>query len=392
MKRAKRVLAAGLLAAAMAGTVPHPGGRALAGDGLPGREVMVRGSPIKGLLADTVPTDAAGEGILAAGEPGDSDIPEELEKELEEELAGDASEDDLDRMIEDYFSGIESGAGGEEAEMVADPDLLLEKETDGRIRYTLPNGNYFITTVPRGMVSSQPVDVFLSGGIVGVLKKDDVLDVMPDSWHFTEPGNYHIKMLSYQPASGSSDNYNVYEVNYYFTVINGIDGRLGAIPAPEGFVITGVRLDGQPLPLENERCFFLEEDGRYEIRYADVHEGNILPETVFVHDTMAPFLSFSKETEGRETEGPLEFYPSEPDCRISLSYNGDRGYAVGNVLDAAGNYELCVEDDAGNRRSYYLYIRQTYDLLDMRLILAGGVILAVLIVRLVFLRRNMKVI
>ena len=51
-----------------------------------------------------------------------------------------------------------------------------------------------------------------------------------------------------------------------------------------------------------------------------------------------------------------------------------------------------VEDAAGNRRSYYLRIRQTYDLLDPRLMAAGALILVGLAVWMVFLRRNMKVI
>ncbi len=365
---ARRILAAAALTAALAVAGPCAGVTALADENRP-----ARGSP------ET---------------PEEELLPEEFSEELEEGLEDGMSEDDLDRMIEHYFSQIDVGEIGTEieAEVVVNPALRMERETDGGIRYTLPNGNYFITTAPRGMVSSRPVDVRLSSGIVGVLKKDDVLDLMPDSWHFAGPGNYHIKMLSYQPASGSSGDYNVYEVNYYFTVVGGTDGRLGAVPAPEGFAITEVRLDGQPQPLEDERCFFLTADGRYEIRYADRQQEEILLETAFVHDTTAPFLSFSKEPEGKEAEGPLEFFPSEPDCRVILGYNGEQGYAVSNVLTAAGSYELCVEDAAGNKRSYYLRIRQTYDLLDPRLMAAGIVILAGLAVWMVSLRKNMKVI
>jgi len=380
------MLAAGMAAAVLAGLGPRPGGTVLADESLTGGTALA-GESLTGTAAH------AGESLTGTAPLADG-LTEDMAEDLEEGITDDMSESDLDQLIDEYFSRIESGDIGAEtgADAVVDPPLGLTEEEDGRIRYTFPNGNYFITTTPKGMITSQPVDVFLSSGIVGVLKKDDVLDLMPDSWHFAAPGNYHIKMLSYQPASDVSDNYNVYEVNYYFTIINSADGRLGAIPAPEDFRITEVRLNGRPLPVEEERCFFLTEDGQYEICYADQQGGNILGKTVFVHDTTAPFLSFSRELEGRETEAPLEFYPSEPDCRVTLSYNGDRGYAVSNVLTAAGSYELCVEDAAGNKRSYYLRIRQTYDLMDMRILLAGGAVLIGLAVWLVFLRRNMKVI
>ena len=87
----------------------------------------------------------------------------------------------------------------------------------------------------------------------------------------------------------------------------------------------------------------------------------------------------------------MKFYPSEENCRVTVSYNGSRGYAVGNELTAAGNYELSVEDGAGNRRVYHLRIRQTYDPVDRRVILAVLLMAAAAAVRLVLLRRDMRV-
>ena len=74
-----------------------------------------------------------------------------------------------------------------------------------------------------------------------------------------------------------------------------------------------------------------------------------------------------------------------------MDYNGNRGYAVGNVLTAAGNYELSVEDAAGNRRAYRLRIRQTYDLMDGRLLLLILIMLAIIGIRLAAARRDMRV-
>ena len=74
-----------------------------------------------------------------------------------------------------------------------------------------------------------------------------------------------------------------------------------------------------------------------------------------------------------------------------MNYNGSRGYAVSNSLTAAGSYELTVQDSVGNHRGYHIRIRQTYNLMDKRILLGILVLAAVAGVRLVFLRRNMKV-
>ena len=74
-----------------------------------------------------------------------------------------------------------------------------------------------------------------------------------------------------------------------------------------------------------------------------------------------------------------------------MNYNGDHGYAVGNVLTAAGNYELSVEDEAGNRRTYHLRLRQIYNPIDRRVILAVIVLLVIAGIRLAVLRRNMRI-
>lgn len=106
---------------------------------------------------------------------------------------------------------------------------------------------------------------------------------------------------------------------------------------------------------------------------------------------MAPFLSFSGEMELEGITGPVEIYPSEPDCQIFINYNGNHGYAAGSVLTAAGNYELSVKDDAGNERVYHFRIRQTYSLIDRRIIVAGIMVLVLGAVRFAALRRNMRI-
>lgn len=306
---------------------------------------------------------------------------------------GDVTEDELDRALGEYIDQMDMGALIQEngtAGKVEDP-VLKEEAKDGKFKFILPNGNSFTSSVPKGMITSDAVDLELPEGTVGLVNVDDEGEKFAGSWHFTQPGNYALRLLMYQQPGGMAADYNLYEIHFYFTIIEKRDNTLGVFPAPEGFVIKEVKRDGRPLKLSGERGCFLEDDGYYEIRCEWEGQEGIFVDAGFTRDTTAPFLSFSEELKPEGVSGPIEFYPSEPDCRVSMNYNGNHGYAVGNVLTAAGNYELSVEDEAGNRRVYHLRIRQTYNPVDWRVILAAAAILAVAGIRLVMLRRDMRI-
>lgn len=305
------------------------------------------------------------------------------------------SSDEIDQIIEKYMEQIENGNLGTgedvDSQKITDPPLKAERAGNGGVRYLLPNGIYFISSVPDGMISHEPVEFVLPGEILGVVKKDDGQTAVPGSWVFTEPGVYDVTLLFYQPPDRENLDYNVYEIHFSFTIIGRTTGNLGAVPAPEGFEIAGVRKDGRTQQVKNLSCVFLEGDGRYEVQYKQKEPGNLRFNTVFIRDTTAPFLSFSQDPGAGAMTAPVNFIPSEPGCRVSMSYNGNKSYVLGTTLTAAGNYELAVEDAAGNQRFYHLRIRQTYKLVDYRLIMITFLVLAAVTARLLFLRRSMKV-
>lgn len=325
---------------------------------------------------------------MTQGNEEDEDI-QNLE-DWEEEV----SDEEIERILNEYLKNIDEGELQTESmtsSKVIDPVMEMKPEGQKKFRYTLPNGNYFISSIPNGMISAEAVDFELPEGTIGLVWKDDVSLAFPKSWHFTQKGNYHIRLLILQPLGDMTIDYNVYEVNFYFTIINRKDNTLGAVPAPNGFVITEARVDGKQQNIENKRCFFLKQDGYYEFEFESLEHEGLLLGTVFIRDTKAPFLSFSEEIKFEGVPGPVEFYPSEQGCEIYMNYNGSRGYAVSNSLTAAGSYELTVQDSVGNHRGYHIRIRQTYNLMDKRILLGILVLAAVAGVRLVFLRRNMKV-
>lgn len=343
---------------------------------------------------------AAGPGTDTAQEVWSWQVSEEEEKALEEEILGqegldgeELSDQEFEQAMEDYLKQMGPETEGQErfSDKVTDPDLEMKQEEDGRFRYTLPNGNSFVLSAPFGMITSEGVELELPAGTVGILRKDDEIITSSELQRFTEKGVYHVRLLMFRSPGQQTADYNIYEVNFCFTIISPQDSCLGAVTAPEGFAIDQVKLDGQVQEPGNDRCYFLGRDGSYEILYQDRGGEGIFLTTEFVRDTRAPFLKFSPEPEPGGCPGPVEFTPSQPQCQVYISYNGNRGFAVGNVLTAAGSYELSVEDLAGNRRDYHLRIRQTYNLMDPRLAAAILVVAAAGAGRLVILRRNMRV-
>ena len=238
---------------------------------------------------------------------------------------------------------------------------------------------------------SDPVELELPDGTVGLVQKDDVKQTFPETWRFTEKGVYYVRILVLQPPGNLTVDYNIYEVNFYFTIIDRTNSTLGAVPAPEGFVITGVRLDGKPQEVEQERCYFLKDDGYYEIEFESRGDLQSSARIGFLRDTKAPFLYFYKDMEPGGIPSEVEFYPSEPGCQVYMHYNGNGGYAVSNRLTAAGAYSLSVEDKAGNSRTYYVKLRQTYKLLDWRILLAAAVAVVFMAIKILAARRDMRV-
>lgn len=310
----------------------------------------------------------------------------------EGDIAGPDSEEEAEvqRIIEEYLDAMENVPGeAAEAELVQ-PSLEMSVRGQG-LEYRLPDGSVFFSSVPNGMITGEPVEFRPPDNALSLIQVDDELAAMQSRERFTEPGSYRIRMLCYSPLKGREINYTVYEVLFYFTILEPVTRQVGVVQAPEGFVITGVRKDGSRQEPDSGWCVFLQEDGVYEIDY-EKEEGQPLKlKTRLARDTTAPFLNFSQEVGRDAVPSPLSFQPSEPDCTIRMLYNGSSGYAVSNTLTTAGIYELRVSDRAGNSRSYQVRIRQTYELMDYRLMLMGVVLFGGIVLWMFFLRRHMRV-
>ncbi len=322
---------------------------------------------------------------------------EELEQAFSDNSTEELSDEEMELLIEQYMTQFGMDGSGQisseglEIQKIRNPELIQSEIPGGGIRYTLPNGSYFSCNIPMGMITNQPVEFSLSQNMTGVLIYNDEMESLPGAWYFQDPGTYRIQLISYQTSMDENEEYQVYEVDYPFMIIGQTDSSLGAMPAPKGFQISGVWLDGKQVEVEDERCFFFQKDGSYIFRFEDQSTGTIRKELSFTRDTKAPFLTFSGEIVDGTAEAPLEIIPSEPGCKVLVGYKGNYGYISEYILTSPGSYELSVEDSVGNVRMYHVNVRQVFQLFDIRLLGAGIVLLALLAGRLIFLRRDMRV-
>lgn len=314
-------------------------------------------------------------------------ITDEMMQEALSEEFGDGEEmediddyydQDINQFIEEYMKKIEADeVQFEDLEMdhVKDPSMRMAITEDGNIRYTLPDGEYFDVTVPNGIITGNAVEFYPHSDIAAVVTKDGESTSLFNSWRFSSPGNYHIKMLFYGFDDDTYENNEIYEVNFYFTIIDRVSGSVGAVPTPDGFEIISAKKDGVPLSIENPACLFLDGDGRFEIRYRDIETRSVYAATSFERDTTAPFLTFSKDLGNGKVQGPVTFTTSDVSDRVYLSYNGYTAETVNYELTDAGSYGLEVVDTAGNSRFYYLEISRKSGLLNTKLIILALILL-----------------
>ena len=295
-----------------------------------------------------------------------------------EDLSDSYYDMDIEAFTDQYLEKLSKGelrTDGFQGETILNPPLKMTTTEEGNIRYTLPNGSYYEASLPNGIITRDAVTLSPSSEVIAVVTKDGTSTRLFESWRFSEPGHYQIKLIFYQFDSMGTIDSRLYEVNHYFTILERTSGEIGMVPAPDGFEIVSAKRDGVPLTIEYPEGLFLEADGTYEIRFRDKKSGSIYTTTSFERDTTAPFLTFSKELENGKTEGPLEFATQDVDDRVYLMYNGNTALAVSNQLTAAGKYGLQVEDTAGNVRSYVVEITKKRSLFDTKLIIFALILL-----------------
>lgn len=246
---------------------------------------------------------------------------------------------------------MRNGAGTVEARFEADIKNSSSSSSDrevieGRVSLELAENGDFCHTFFEGSVltsdvlDGETVDFFpmfeIPDSVVCSLYKDGKSYPMPSSGILTEDGAYNAEF------SCVDDEGNMEKRFMAFSVFKKPTNRLGIYQPPMVFEITGVKLNGRVLSVENADYFMLDDEGEYHIEYSN---GAVTRSATFVRDTMPPVLYFNGTTDVVFKDRII--VSSSEDCTYSVKQNGQ---LIGGApeLNGAGTYRVTAADSAGN--------------------------------------------
>jgi hypothetical protein len=165
-----------------------------------------------------------------------------------------------------------------------------------------------------------------------------------------------------------------------FTIVGATTCLISSYPMPAGFVITNV-----DMTVENENGEWvaaqadwdrskvsMSEDGSYRVQYECPRNGmNYTLQTVIDH--VPPTLALENVVNGL-AKGPVDISDLEEGCKIGITLNGGK-MNYREELTLSGDYEIILQDEAGNLTNYAFTILVYFDTSSW--IFFGLVILAI---------------
>jgi hypothetical protein len=208
-----------------------------------------------------------------------------------------------------------------------------------------------------GMVVNEPVSIGASQGLDLRLHRDGNVVEDVDLAMIEEPGRYVLE------ARIVGDQY-VRVLS--FIVVGGTTNLVNSYPMPSGFVITNVEKSVRDetgewvtaQPQWDRSKVDMNEDGFYRVQYECARNGMsyTLQTTV---DHTPPTLALENVVNGL-ARGPVDISDLEEGCKIGITLNGgDMSYR--NELTLSGDYEIILQDPAGNLTNYAFSILVYFD-------------------------------
>ena len=216
--------------------------------------------------------------------------------------------------------------------------------------YSLGNasGETVSSNVADGMVVTGEVQVVPSKGVnlrlycEGNLMEDANLSLIK------EPGRYVVEAQT----SGSQ-----YVRLMSFTIVGPSTCLVSSYPMPSGFVIKSVEMNvkdenGEWVPAQpqwDRSKVHMQKDGSYKVQYECPKSGmSYTLQTIIDHTP--PQLALENVVNGL-ARGPVDISDLEEGCKIGITLNGGK-LSYRAELTLSGDYEIVVQDEAGNRTNY----------------------------------------
>lgn len=243
----------------------------------------------------------------------------------------------------DNFTGVPVGAA--EGDLGGDRISINDYTGYNRERhmfFTMKSSQEILCSVADGMTTTDPVVLLIPDGVLCALYRDGK-QVAGDFTDISEPGFY---VLTEEGLSKTE--------LMRFTIVKPITGKLETFEVPEGFQITSVMCSGNPVEYQYSRVS-LEREGKYVISYSCPITETKYNFTAEIDHT-PPTLALPGVDENWQARGPVDISDLEKDAKIGIWLNGHE-MSYTSVLRQRGNYQIILEDEAGNRTEYHFIIR-----------------------------------
>ena len=228
--------------------------------------------------------------------------------------------------------------------------------------------------VPSGIITNDPVCVYLPSGMTCKIYRDGTLLSGSDPSCIRDAGAY---VIVFGEKLGSVD----------FTIIGAASGNLVRYSLPGGFRIISQKLDGQEIASSGYFADFNKE-GSYELRYGCETIQRYYTLQVLV-DRTAPTLSFTNLENGH-ADGPVEIRGRREGDTVTIVRSG-KEMPYTDKLTAGGNYTVTVTDAAGNSNTYRFSISVYYSVNVVTFILILAAIAVGLVVYIVIARKRLRI-
>ena len=280
--------------------------------------------------------------------------------ETDDSLPDDLKDDDLDYFAESV-ENIRSGGTEENSVENADADRFISVNgmtgeydaASGFYLNRLSGGEEFYTSAPNGMLTNDAVMIQGSEELQFILYKDgEAVEDFEPGQYLTDEGSYTLFAAGKDSASVSVNTQDM--ARFHFRIFKSPVNDARVLNAPEGMTFRTVRYEGEDLSsrtIKTDTMLYLENDGTYEITM-DSDTGS--SEFTVILDSIQPF--FSVQTEPNHA---VISYLTDDAYSCEL-YRGDELIQSGDLIreiSDAGNYNLIVYDQAGNKASYAFSIR-----------------------------------
>lgn len=245
---------------------------------------------------------------------------------------------DYNGLLGSYYD-VDSGSLSESQSRIAiTPDVSYDSTEDLFYYYASDIAKPFTSNVMDGMITTSDVTLTVPQGIASELYRDGQL-VDEGFAVISEPGDYVLRVKSNSGVSVSV---------LSFRIVGKTTCELSGYSMPDGFVITGVTLDGKPVSFRGDSVEFTE-DGKYSVKYRCSAIG-VDYSLDITTDRSSPELKLEGVKNG-QAWGPVDISDLEAGGTVTVYRNGEKE-AYTPTLTKSGQYEIIVKDAAGNKTSY----------------------------------------